>query len=61
MAVVLPCRLGPYLLLRHLATGGMGAVYLAHEDHEGTPRLCVVKTVRNDYAGDRVAARRFVD
>ena len=39
----------------------MGAVYLAHERRAGAPRLCVVKTVRSEFAGDRVAVRRFVD
>ncbi|MCC7072899.1 MAG: serine/threonine protein kinase [Deltaproteobacteria bacterium] len=61
MSVELPGRLGPYLLLRHLASGGMGEVYLAHQEHHGAPRLCVVKTVRAEYAHDRVATRRFVD
>ena len=61
MSVELPGRLGPYLLLRHLASGGMGEVYLAHDEHHGAPRLCVVKTVRTDFAHDRVATRRFVD
>ncbi|MBI1945505.1 MAG: serine/threonine protein kinase [Deltaproteobacteria bacterium] len=61
MSVELPCRLGPFTLLRHLASGGMGEVYLAHEPHDGAPRLCVVKTVRAEFASDRVAARRFVD
>src|SRR5574337_1295258 len=61
MSVELPCRLGPFTLLRHLASGGMGEVYLAHEPRDDAPRLCVVKTVRAEYASDRVAARRFVD
>ena len=31
VSVELPRRMGPFLLLRHLASGGMGEVYLAHQ------------------------------
>ena len=54
-------RLGAYEILALLGTGGMGEVYPAHQEHHGAPRLCVVKTVRAEYAHDRVATRRFVD
>jgi serine/threonine protein kinase len=59
-------------LLRLIAQGGMGAVYLAlrpvgeeearrrrvSEDHE---EVCVVKTVRADLKSDREALGRFLD
>ncbi|MCC7075009.1 MAG: protein kinase [Deltaproteobacteria bacterium] len=61
MSRELPQRLGPYTLLRHLASGGMGEVYLAHAHFDAGERLCVVKTVRPEFARDRLALRRFVD
>ena len=61
MALPLPAQLGPFELLRHLASGGMGDVYLAHGPAERAQALCVVKTVRPEYAHDKAALRRFVD
>jgi serine/threonine-protein kinase len=57
----LPRRLGPFLLLRHLASGGMGEVYLAHQSLGVAERLCVVKTVRPELAESADAMRRFLD
>jgi serine/threonine protein kinase/TolA-binding protein len=39
-----PRRFGPYLLLKPLARGGMGALYLAVSGEKGLEKLCVVKT-----------------
>lgn len=61
MSVELPRRLGSFLLLRHLASGGMGEVYLAHQSLGVGERLCVVKTVRGEYAESDAAMRRFLD
>lgn len=63
MTVELPRRMGPFLLLRHLASGGMGEVYLAHQSLNNgvVERLCVVKTVRPEYAESGLALRRFLD
>jgi serine/threonine-protein kinase len=61
VSVELPRRLGPFLLLRHLASGGMGEVYLAHQTLGVAERLCVVKTVRPEYAESDAAMRRFLD
>jgi eukaryotic-like serine/threonine-protein kinase len=61
VVVDLPRRLGSFLLLRHLASGGMGEVFLAHQQLGVAERLCVVKTVRPELAGNRALIRRFVD
>jgi serine/threonine protein kinase len=39
-----PRRFGPYVLLRPLARGGMGALYMAVHGEKGLEKLCVVKT-----------------
>jgi serine/threonine-protein kinase len=51
-------RLGKYALLRLLAEGGMGRVYLARRD--GADEICVLKTLRPDIVGDDVTRRRFI-
>lgn len=43
-AVVLPVRIGPYLVLGLLGEGGMGRVYLAQENHP--PRQVALKVMR---------------
>jgi serine/threonine protein kinase len=68
----LPRQFGPFTLLRLLAQGGMGAVYLALRPVEaeesrlrhlpaGQEEVCVVKTVRADLRTDREAVGRFLD
>src|SRR4051812_45633352 len=65
MSWQLPHPLGPFLLLRHLASGGMGDVYLAHQKlggGVGGERLCVVKTVRSELGrADDTLLLRFMD
>jgi serine/threonine protein kinase len=39
-----PRRFGGYVLVKPLARGGMGALYLALHGHRGMEKLCVVKT-----------------
>jgi eukaryotic-like serine/threonine-protein kinase len=39
-----PRRFGGYVLVKPLARGGMGALYLALNGHRGMEKLCVVKT-----------------
>lgn len=51
-------RLGHYALLRRLAEGGMGQVYLAQRD--GSERICVLKTLRPDLLDSETTKKRFV-
>ncbi|MBM4279935.1 MAG: hypothetical protein FJ137_04025, partial [Deltaproteobacteria bacterium] len=68
----LPRPFGPYTLLRLIAQGGMGAVFLAlrpvgadearqRRVPTGHEEICVVKTVRADLRADREALARFLD
>jgi serine/threonine-protein kinase len=50
-------RLGQYLLKRRLGIGGMGEVYLA--EHVRLRRLCALKLIRPERAGDPRELRRF--
>src|SRR5580698_2926734 len=40
-----PRRFGQYVLLKPLARGGMGALYLALSGPKDSSKLCVIKTV----------------
>ena len=55
-----PRRFGPYVLLKPLARGGMGALYLALTGPEESARLCVIKTVLPHLA-DKEYLQRFRD
>jgi len=55
-----PRRFGPYVLLKPLARGGMGALYLALTGPEQSGRLCVIKTVLPHLA-DKEYLQRFRD
>src|ERR1700689_3453993 len=58
----LPRALGRLVLLKLLARGGMGDVYLAATTGlEGAERPCVVKTVRRDHIHDGSFLARFLD
>ena len=68
----LPRPFGPFTLLRLIAQGGMGAVFLAlrplppdearaRKLPDGQEEVCVVKTVRSDLKADREAVGRFLD
>jgi serine/threonine-protein kinase len=68
----LPRPFGDFTLLRLIAQGGMGAVFLSlrpvevEESRmrhlpEGQEEVCVVKTVRSDLQADREALGRFLD
>jgi serine/threonine-protein kinase len=61
-AHALPRVIGRLLLLKLLARGGMGDVYLAATTGlEGAERACVVKTVRRDHVHDGSFLARFLD
>lgn len=61
-AMRMPRVFGRLLLLRLLARGGMGDVYLAATTGiEGAERPCVVKTVRRDHIHDGSFLARFLD
>ncbi|MEU3338136.1 protein kinase [Streptomyces sp. NPDC006668] len=53
-----PRRIGPYVPLALLGSGGMGRVYLARTE-EGEPELVAVKVIRPEYADDPGFRRRF--
>ncbi|MFF9038791.1 protein kinase [Streptomyces sp. NPDC014892] len=53
-----PDRIGPYVSLGLLGSGGMGRVYLARPA-DGGPHLVAVKVIRPEYAEDERFRRRF--
>ncbi|MBI1946491.1 MAG: serine/threonine protein kinase [Deltaproteobacteria bacterium] len=53
--------IGPYRVIRRLAAGGMGEVYLARSVAAGVARPCVVKTIHARLDGDDSARKRFLD
>ncbi len=55
-----PRRFGPYVLLKPLARGGMGALYLALSGPQDSAKLCVIKTVLPHLA-DKEYLQRFRD
>ncbi|MCA9632255.1 MAG: protein kinase, partial [Myxococcales bacterium] len=58
----LPRRYAHLTLLRQIARGGMGEVFLATPGGiEGAERPCVLKIIRRDHAGDRSFLARFLD
>src|SRR5580700_11374086 len=60
--LTLPRVLGHRTLLKLVARGGMGDVYLAASTGiEGAERPCVVKTVRRDHVHDGSFLARFLD
>src|SRR5271156_1488696 len=57
-----PPRLGPYELLRRIATGGMAEVYLARRaGPHGVQKLVAVKRILPQYTRDRDFVAMFVD
>jgi len=58
----LPRRFERYTLLKRIARGGMGEVYLATAGGiEGAERPCVVKAIRREHEEDRSFLARFLD
>ncbi len=58
----LPRQLGRLILLKKLARGGMGEVYLAASGGiEGAERACVVKRIRREHQEDKSFRARFLD
>lgn len=53
---------GPYVLVRELATGGMGCVYLAREEREGgIVRQVALKRIHDHLARDSAFVTMFLD
>ena len=61
MAERYPKRFGKYVLLKPLARGGMGEIYVAAAGEVGGfEKLCVIKKVLSEKT-DRAKANRFLD
>src|SRR3954452_8928995 len=60
MAETYPLKFGKYVLLKPLARGGMGAIFLAAAGEPGFQKLCVIKKVIAEKT-DRGKAKRFLD
>src|SRR6266436_7024893 len=55
-------RLGRYVMLKHLASGGMAEVVLARSDGiEGFERHVVLKRIKPEHAHDQRFIRMFLD
>src|ERR1700722_11967933 len=50
-------RIGPYFLVRHLGTGGIGSVYLAERMVGGTPHRSALKVLAQHAAGPHFVER----
>jgi serine/threonine protein kinase len=55
--VPLGTRVGPYALLRHLGTGGLGSVYLAERMVGGAVQKCALKVLSMHAAGPQFESR----
>lgn len=53
-----PSRVGPYVLMSRLGSGGMGRVYLGRDTVGGTG-MAAVKVIRSEYAEDPLFRKRF--
>ena len=60
MAENYPLKFGKYVLLKPMARGGMGAIFLAAAGAAGFQKLCVVKKVLAE-KNDRAKSNRFLD
>jgi serine/threonine protein kinase len=60
MAGVYPRRFGKYVLLKPMARGGMGEIYLAAAADAGFDKFCVIKKIIAERS-DRAKAQRFLD
>jgi len=60
MAGVYPRRFGKYVLLKPMARGGMGEIYLAAMGDAGFQKFCVIKKIIAERS-DRAKANRFLD
>ena len=55
-----PRRFGKYVLLKPMARGGMGEIYLAAAGDAGFDKFCVIKKIIAERS-DRAKAQRFLE
>src|SRR6478735_4106746 len=60
MAETYPLKFGKYVLLKPMARGGMGAIFLAAAGEPGFDKFCVIKKIIAERS-DRAKAQRFLD
>ena len=55
-------RLGPYALVKKIAAGGMGEIYLAHDTRGAHPsKQVAIKVLRREFSADKQVLQMFIN